>query len=298
MNLAQRLGFSAEDRVLILNADDVGSTHASNAAAFECLEQGSLTSASLLVPAPWFAEAAAWAREHPEADLGVHLTLTCEYDGYRWRALTARSIGPGLYDKEGYLWRTVAEVVEHVSPGEAERELRSQIEAALAAGVDVTHIDTHMGTVVQPKFLEIYVSLALEYRIPIFTFRANPERLRGTGLSDHWAALEPQLARLDKAGFPVLDHILVNTLDLPPETKRAHFTELFANLWPGLTHFLVHPARAGEEVETITESAPMRAKDYDIFRDRSMADELARLGVKTITYRKIREAYRSGALRS
>ncbi len=120
MNLAERLGFAADDRVLILHADDVGSSHSANAAAFECLEKGSLTSGSVIVPAPWFPEAAAYAREHPEADLGVHLTLTCEYDFYRWRALTDRSAGPGLYDDECYLWRTVAEAVEHVSANEAQ----------------------------------------------------------------------------------------------------------------------------------------------------------------------------------
>ena len=294
MNLAERLAFAADDRVLILNADDVASSHAANAAAFECLERGSLTSASILVPAAWFPEAAAFARAHPEADLGLHLTLTCEYEGYRWRALTERSLAPGLYDEEGYLWRTMAQAVEHVSPQEAERELRAQIETALAAGIDVTHLDTHMGTVIHPKFLEVYVSLGLDYGIPLFVFRPNPERLRQQGFGDLWAALEPLLQRLDEAGFPVLDHILTNTMGRPP----AHFRELFANLRPGVTHFLVHPALPSDEVEAMTNSAPLRAHDYAVFRDRSMAEELARQGVRTITYRQLRDAYRDGALRN
>ena len=297
MTLAERLGFAADDRVLILNADDVGSTHASNAAAFECLTRGSLTSCSLLVPSGWFPEAAAWARAHPEADVGIHLTLTCEYDAYRWRPLTDRSLAPGLYDAEGYLWRTVAEAVEHVSPDEAERELRNQIETALAAGVDVTHLDTHMGTVVQPKFLERYVSLGLEYGIPIFIFRPNPERLRRSGYGALWDALEPQLRRLDEAGFPVLDNIRTETMQFPREEKRAAFEKMFAELRPGVTHFLVHPVTPSEEVTAMTESAPLRAHDYEIFRDGSMRDYLERIGVKTITYRRIRDAYRSGELK-
>ena len=117
--MAERLGFASSDRVLILNADDVGSTHAANTAAFECLEHGSLTSASILVPAAWFREVAGYAREHPEANFGIHLTLTCEYDPYRWRALTDRSAAPGLYDEEGFLWRTTTEAVEHISAEEA-----------------------------------------------------------------------------------------------------------------------------------------------------------------------------------
>jgi predicted glycoside hydrolase/deacetylase ChbG (UPF0249 family) len=294
VNLAERLGFARDDRVLILNADDVASTHAANAAAFECLERGSLTSASILVPAPWFPEAAAYARAHPQADLGLHLTLTCEYEGYRWRALSERSVAPGLYDEEGYLWRTMAQAVEHVSPQEAERELRAQIETALSAGVGVTHLDTHMGTVIHPKFLDMYASLGLEYRIPLFIFRPNPERLQRQGFADLWAALEPLLRRLDEAGFPVLDHVLTNTMGRPPE----HFRELFAGLRPGVTHFLVHPTLPWDEVAAMTTSAPLRAHDYEVFRDRSMADTLARLGVRTITYREIRDAYREGALRT
>ena len=297
MNLAERLGFAPDDRVLILHADDVASSHASNAAAIECLERGSLTSASILVPAPWFWEIAAYARSQPEADFGVHLTLTCEYSPYRWRPLSDRSLAPGLYDEEGCLWHTVDQAVEHVSVQEAERELRAQIETALAAGIDVTHFDTHMGTTVQPKFLDTYISLGLEYRTPLFAFHPTPERLREAGLGDYWSALEPQLRRADEAGFPVLDHVLVNTLGHQQEEKEAYFKGLFADLRPGVTHFLVHPAKPSDELSAMTESAPLRAQDYEVFRDRSMADELARLGIKTITYRQIREAYRSGALK-
>ncbi len=298
MLLSERLGFASDDRVLILHADDVGSSHAANAAAFECLEHGSLTSASVMVPAPWFREVVAYAAAHPGADLGVHMTLTCEYDAYRWRALTDRSTAPGLYDDEGYLWRTVEEATQHISVQEAERELRAQIETVLSAGIDVTHLDTHMGTVVQPKFMETYFSLGLEYGLPVFAYHPNPERMLRTGLADYWSAMEPQLRRLDEAGFPVLDHVLPNTMHYPPDTKESQFKSLFAGLRPGLTHFLVHPAVPAEEVIAMADTAPLRANDYELFRDRTMAEELARLGVKTIGYRQIRDAYRSGTLRS
>ncbi|MCH8949235.1 MAG: polysaccharide deacetylase family protein [Chloroflexi bacterium] len=298
MNLAERLGYAPDERVLILNADDVGSSHASNLATFECVENGSLTSASLLAPAPWFPEAAAYARAHPDVDFGVHLTLTCEYTGYRWRALADRATSPGLYDDEGYLWRTMNEAVEHVSVEEAERELRAQIDTALAAGVDVTHIDTHMGTVVMPKFIGTYISLALEYGIPLFAYRPSQERLRQAGLGHFWDGLEPQLRRLDEAGFPVLDHILTKTTDQPPESKEAYVRDLFANVRPGLGHFLIHPTTVSEEVAAVTENVESRVKDYELFRDRSMANLLAELGIHTTTYRQIREAYRTGALKN
>ena len=298
MNLAERLGYAPDDRVLILNADDVGSSHASNLATFECLDRGSLTSASLLVPAPWFPEAAAHARSHPDADFGVHLTLTCEYTGYRWRALADRATSPGLYDDEGCLWRTMNEAIEHVSVEEAERELRAQLDTALAAGVDVTHIDTHSHTVIMPKFVDLYVSLALEYDIPLVVYRPNPERLRQAGLGDFWDGLDPQLRRLDEAGFPVLDHILTKTTDQPPESKEAYVRDLFANVRPGLSHFLIHPTTVSEEVAAVTENVESRVKDYELFRDQSIAELLAELGIHTTTYRHIREAHRTGALKN
>ena len=296
MNLAERLGYSANDRVLILNADDVGSTHASNAATFECLERGSLTSGSILVPAAWSPEVSSYAREHPQADLGIHLTLTCEYNEYRWRPITERSQGPGLYDEEGYLWRTSAEAIEHISPEEADLELRAQIDTAVKAGIDVTHLDTHMGTVLQPKFMDVYFSLGLDYRIPIFAFRPNPDRLRKAGMSDYWDALKPQLARLDEAGFPVLDHIIETKLAVPPQDRSAYFREFFESLRPGVTHFLVHPTHASDEVTAMTDSTPSRAMDYELFKDTSIAEQLEKLGIHTITYREIRERYRAGSL--
>jgi hypothetical protein len=298
LNLAERLGYAADDCVLILHADDVGSTHAANAATFECMDRGSLTSGSILVPAGWFPEVADYARTHPNADLGVHLTVNSEYSMYRWRPLTDRSAAPGLYDDEGYLWRTVAESAAHVSAEEAELELRAQIDKAIAASIDVTHIDTHMTEfMLQPKFLNPYVSLGLEYRLPMIIFRPNPDRLRKAGLGEFWDALEPQIKRLDNAGFPVMDHVFPSQFQGSVEERPAYFSNIFENLRPGVTHFLVHPTQPSEEVAAMTGSAPFRAAEYEYFRDRSVAEELARLGVHTITYREIRQAYREGKLR-
>ena len=298
MNLAERLGYGPQDRVLIIHADDVGVSHAANQAAFEGMASGSITCGSILVPCPWFPEVAQYCREHPEADLGVHLTLTCEYPQYRWRGLTGRETAPGLCDEQGYLWLTAAEAHAHVSPEEGERELRAQIEAALAAGIDVTHLDTHMGTVLHPKFLGIYVSLGLEYRLPLFLVRPDRALLEKRGLESLWGLIEPQLLRVEEAGLPILDEILFDTLDHPPETKEAYYRQLFADLKPGVTHFIIHPACASDEMAAIAEDAASRARDHELFRDGSMREYLLGLGVKLIGYREIRDALRAGTLRS
>ncbi|MBS02031.1 MAG: hypothetical protein CMQ24_04925, partial [Gammaproteobacteria bacterium] len=158
-----RLGYADTDRVVITHADDMGFCHAATA---ECLQSDATSCASVLVNAPWFPEAERLCRDNPGFDVGVHLTLTSEYDGIRWSALSATDRATGMLDDEGYLWRTVAEAVANVPPEAAKAEMRAQIDRALAAGIDVTHIDTHMGTVVHPRYLLDYLDLAREYAVP------------------------------------------------------------------------------------------------------------------------------------
>src|SRR3989304_2774425 len=197
MNLAERLGYGSEERLLIIHADDVGVAHAANLAAFEGLERGSITCASVLVPCPWFQEVVDYCRRHPEADFGVPLPLNSEYEHYRWRPLNSREVAPSLFDPQGYQWLTTEEACEHVTPEDAEWEFRAQIEAALAAGIDVTHLDTHMGTAPHAKFLAGYVALGVEDRLPIMLPRPDRRLLERAGLADVGPAVEERLAALE-----------------------------------------------------------------------------------------------------
>ena len=167
-SLAQRLGFAADDRVVVIHCDDIGMCHASNEGAFEALAEGPASCGSVMVPCPWFREAADHARAHPELDLGVHLTLNAEWEGYRWPPVAGAARVPSLVDEQGCLPRTSAEVASNAKPEDVESELRAQIDCALEAGIDVTHLDSHMGTVFFPPFGEIYARLADEYKLPVF----------------------------------------------------------------------------------------------------------------------------------
>lgn len=297
----EMLGYAPDDRVLIIHADDVGFSHASNVAGFECMLEGSITCASTLVPAPWFMETAALQKQHPQADIGVHMTLTAEYEHYRWRSLTGGA-GSSLHAPDGGMWRDVASVVAHVSEEEGRRELRAQVEHALAMGIDVTHLDTHMGTVIHPRYLPAYVDLAVEFRLPLFLVRPSERRLRALG--DGGAAIDPgegavvyqaQIDRLDALGWPVLDNIIHHTLsEIAPEDKEATFKRMFADLRPGLTHFLVHPAVGGDELDAMTPvDCEHRAGDYAVFRTPMMREYCASLGIKLTGYREIRERLRT-----
>ncbi|HET6615321.1 MAG TPA: polysaccharide deacetylase family protein [Dehalococcoidia bacterium] len=284
------LGYAPDDRVLIIHADDVGFSHASNVAAFEAMERGSLTCASTLVPAPWFMETVALQRQHPDADIGVHMTLTAEYELYRWRSLTGE---PSLHAPDGGMWRDVPSVTQNVSVETGAAELRAQVEHALAMGIDVTHIDTHMGTVMLPKYMPPYVDLALEFRLPIFFIRPSERRLAALG--EDATVYEEQTRRLEERGWPLLDNIIVQTLsEIAPDDKDRRFKEMFANLRPGLTHFLCHPAKGGDELDAMApRDCRHRAKEYELFRTRDMRDYCESIGIKLTGYREIRDRLRS-----
>lgn len=288
----EMLGFEADARVLIVHADDVGASHASNVAAFECMERGSLSCASTLVPAPWFAETAALCKRHPGADMGIHLTLTAEYEMYRWRSLTGH---PSLHAPDGGMWRSVPEAARSIDPDVAREELRAQVRLALDMGIDVTHVDTHMGTVMQPKYLPAYVDVALEFRLPIFFIRPSERRLASLGEAAPLYA--EQTRRLEDAGVPLLDNVIVQTLsEVEPEDKERQFKEWFANLRPGLTHFLCHPAAPGDELDAMApRDCRHRGREYELFRTPMMREWAESHGVRIIGYREIRDRLRASA---
>jgi predicted glycoside hydrolase/deacetylase ChbG (UPF0249 family) len=180
-----------------------------------------------------------------------------------------------------------------VTPEDAERELRAQIEAALAAGIDVTHADTHMGTAANAKFIGIYIALGAEYRLPIMLPRPNRQLLERAGLADAAPAIEEWVRALEASGVPILDHLIHETGGPSPDAKEAMFKEMFRDLEPGVTHFLVHPAKPSDELSALAEDADFRARDYELFRDGSMREYVQGLGVRLIGYREIRDAYRS-----
>jgi len=287
----ERLRFAPEDRVVIVHADDVGACHAANLGSFGVLEVGIVSCGSILVPSPWFPEVAAYARSHPEADLGVHLTLTCEYESYRWGPVTSAGPGSGLRDEEGYLWRTTEEAQAHIMPEEAERELRAQIERALEFAIDVTHLDTHMGTVFHPKFLEIYAQLALEYQVPCFFPRVTEEMAAEAGMAQALPAIQALMAYLESQSHPLLDHMVVNTL-IDVEDKLTFYKEQFDSLQPGLTHLLLHPAVPSLELEALGLTASSRAQDYQVFTTPELKEYLAVAGLKIIGYRRLRDMMR------
>ncbi len=283
----KKMGFDERDRVLITHIDDMGFCHAANTAAFECLDSGAATCGSVIVNASWFLETAKICRENPQYDVGVHLTLTAEYPTYRWPALSSRDPASGLLDSQGYLWHTREDAIRNVTEAAAEAEMRAQIDQALEAGIDVTHIDTHMGSVVHPKFLGIYLALANEYGVPAFLPNITRERfaqLQGPEMADQYLQL---LEIVDAGQVPTLDEIIIDTLvDL--DDKHAFYRDLIDGIKPGLTHLLFHPARRGDEISAIADTHVSRNADFEAFSDPALKTYIEAAGIKQIGYRELR----------
>jgi chitin disaccharide deacetylase len=282
--LSERLGYGAEDRLLIVNGDDVGMCHAANVASIDSLENGLMTSATIMVPCPWFPEIAAYAAGHTGLDFGIHLTHTSEWKKYRWGPVSSRDRVPGLMDAQGYLWPSVAQVYANATPEEAEHEGRAQIAKALQAGIDITHLDSHMGALQYDiRYHAVYQRLAREFDLPLRM--ASQETLESFGAGH----LRAELAR---DGILCPDH-LIHGGRKSDEAVKDYWKRMLRNLRPGVTELYIHAAKDGEELRQITGSWRDRVAEYELFtRDEEIRAILEGQGVRRIGYRVIRDLQR------
>jgi hypothetical protein len=294
-SLAERLGFAPTDRVAVVHVDDLGMCHAANEGGFEALANGPATCGSIMVPCPWFADAAQRAKSKPALDVGVHLTLNSEWDRYRWGPVAPREQVPSLLDAEGYLPKTLAEVAQRAKPAEVEIELRAQIERALAFGVDVTHLDSHMGTVLVPPFTPIYVKLAREYRVPVFVVRPTPEQLAARGMMASFARIfVPIVDALAGDGWPVLDGFCADSLAFGEGEGLAHNRRRLDALGPGVSYLICHAAKATDELHAATRGdAHARAFEHAFYGGEPGRRELAERGIHTVGMRALRDLLRA-----
>ena len=286
MSLLHELGYKPDERVVVVHVDDLGMSRAANVGGVRALE-ATATCGSVMVPCPGFADMADMARERPELDLGVHLTLNCEYEGHRWAPV--RGDVPSLVAPDGGMWRTTRETVEHAQVEEVDRELRAQIYRALEAGIDVTHIDSHMGTVFDLKFVDVYFRLAHEFKLPAFIPRLRRQEARVLNLGSRFAEFERRIDAAEAAGFPIFDHFEADSLSFTPGSGLEHNSARIDRLGPGLAYLITHCAEGGPELEAITPDWRQRDEEHRIYSDGTMARELERRGIRTSGMRPLRE---------
>ena len=281
--LGQLLGYPADARLLIINADDFGMCHAENAATIAGLEHGAFCSSTIMVPCPWFEGTVEFAQRMPSADLGVHITHTSEWSTLKWGPVAGRGTVPSLVDPRGYFYRSLDGLYGHASLAEVDIETRAQIDTALAAGIDVTHLDSHMGSVqLDVNYHDLYIRLAAEYRLPIRM--ANRAFMRDMGME--------QIAVLaDRLGVLSPDHFWYGGPPAPRETP-AYWTNVLRHLKPGVSELYIHAALDTPEMRAVGDSWEQRAADFAFFTAPPTQALIRDLGITRIGYRPIRELQR------
>jgi len=253
--VAERLGYPRDSKLLIIHADDLAVAHSQDAASFDALDRRAVTSASIMVPCPWLTEVATYAKTHPDADLGLHLTLTAEWKTYRWGPVESKDRVQSLLDPDGYLWPEVAPAIQHIKADEAERELRAQIEHAIAVGIHPTHLDSHMGTLfARPDLMAVYVKVAHEYKLP-FLGMITPN-------------LPPDVKAMFSEKDVLLNSVVIANPTVQPANWKNFYLDSIKNLKPGLTEIIVHLAHDDAESQAVMVDHPdygaaWRQCDYD-----------------------------------
>ena len=280
---------------IVLHQDDVGMCHGANVAFSELSALGSITSGSVMVPCPWFREAAEMAAANKSLDLGVHLTLTAEKEFYRWRPLTSAGKSSGLVDDDGYLWRDVSSVRRNANVDAVALELRAQIDFALASGFDVTHLDAHMGATLAPEFCAIYIALGVEYRLPVLLTKKLSQygpNNHITGVSDE--RFESFINFAEQARQPIFDRVLETDFGRPSTQSLAPdaYQKMFTKSKTGLTFAALHPNAPGE-VEVIEPNQfHVRTQEYEIFSSKDYLTWLTKNEITPIGMRELRDAMR------
>lgn len=280
-SLAERLGYPPESKLLIIHADDLAVAHSEDIASFDALDKHAASSASIMIPCPWLTEVADYAKAHGDADLGLHLTLTSEWQTYRWGPVSSKELVSSLLDPSGYLWPETGPAVEHIKADEAEREIRAQVERAMAMGIHPTHLDSHMAVLFsRPDLFAVYVKVAHEYKLP-FLGMLGPN-------------VPPALRALFSDRDIVPDAIIMATPQVAAANWMKFYSGAIKNLKPGLTEIIVHLGHDDAELQAVTLNHPdygaaWRQRDYNVITSPELKQAIEDNHVILIHWRDIKK---------
>jgi predicted glycoside hydrolase/deacetylase ChbG (UPF0249 family) len=278
--LAERLGYPRDAKLVIVHADDLGMAHSVNVATIKAFESGLVTSGSIMIPCPWVPEIAAYARTNPQADLGLHLTLTSEWTQLRWGPVSSKDRVASLLDPNGYFRLTETEAAQGADPKEVEMEIRAQIERAKALGIVPTHLDSHMGTLYQNKALfDVFLKVAREYKLPVRVAKA-------------WFGRADFLPESLTASDVFIDRVLDINPGVQPQDWGRFYSDELRKLEPGVTEIVIHLAYDDSEMRGATSDHPnwgaaWRQRDFDFFTSDAFRKVLQENNIKLITWREV-----------
>jgi predicted glycoside hydrolase/deacetylase ChbG (UPF0249 family) len=291
--ILKKLGYANTDRLVILHTDDIGMCQASVQAYADLWEFGAISSGAIMMPCPWAKAAADYCKAHPGVDMGVHATLTAEWETYRWRPLSTLDPSTGMTDADGFFWRKSEEAQAHADADAVMVELQSQVRKTLEWGVDATHVDTHMGAVAHPRFIGAYLQAAMQNRLPAMIPRGDAAVYAEMGLDAATAAgFAAFTAQLEEQGMPLVDAVVSMPLDRA-EGQVEIAKKLLDGLPVGVTHFLFHPSLDTPELRAICPDWRGRAANYQAFMSREIKDFIKNSGLHVIGYRDLRKLLRN-----
>ena len=278
----------------IVHEDDLGMCHGANQAFWDLTRSGICTSGSVMVPCPWFSEIADMQARDSTLDIGVHLTLNSEMTFYRWGPLTRAGKASGLVDGDGFFWRSVSETRRHADLGAVEEELRAQIDRALASGIDVTHLDAHMGAAISPEFVRLYVRLGIDYDVPVLLTRsyAQYDPRYNLGRLDDEEPLREAAALAERHGMAIADRVLETPFERPAGAADAFYAELIKRIAPGVNYMALHFNTAGDIEAIEAENPHIRAEEYAVFSGAAFQARL-RQDCELAGMRPLRDAMRA-----
>ena len=278
--LAERLGYPRDAKLIIVHADDLGMAHSVDIASIKAFESGLVNSGSIMVPCPWLPEIAAYARANPQADLGLHLTLTSEWTQLRWGPVSSKDRVASLLDPNGYFRLTETDAAQYANPKEVELELRAQIERARSLGIVPTHLDSHMGTLYQNKALfDVFMRVARENKLPVRVAKS-------------WFTRADFLAQSLTDNDVYIDRVLDINPSVAPQDWAKFYSDELRKLEPGVTEIVIHLAYDDAEMRGATSDHPnwgaaWRQRDFDFFTSDAFRKVLAENNIKLITWRDV-----------
>ncbi|SDQ66729.1 polysaccharide deacetylase family protein [Flagellimonas zhangzhouensis] len=283
MTAAEQLGFDANAKLLMIHADDAGLSHSENQATIQALEKGIVNSYSIMVPCPWFHEMAVFAKNNPKFDCGIHLTLTCEWETYRFGPVLPVFEVPSLVDDNGHFFKKRDQLSANAKPEEVQKELQAQIEKALKYGLTPSHLDSHMYSVgSDPEFFKIYKSLGEQYNLPVLV---NQQLLQMVGLDTK--------SNLETNDFQIDQTFVAAWNSFENEGLAAYYQSVMENLNPGINLILIHPAFDEYEMQGVTVNHPnfgaeWRQQDFDFFTSEQTRETLQKHNIHLVTWGDIK----------
>lgn len=285
MNLSEKLGYPKESKLVLIHADDAGLSHSENRATIKALENGMVSSYSVMVPCPWFYQMAEYASKNPQFDHGVHLTLTCEWDSYKFGPVLSSKEVPSLVDEHGYFFKDRQQVIDNATLEDLNKEIKAQIERAYVLGLQPSHLDSHMYSLgAKPEFLQLYRDIGKEYRLPVMLNNELIENFSGLNVD-----------QIPQGSEIFVDTVYLGQYDLFKNDKlSSYYEESLLNLKVGFNLVLIHPAFEDAEMKSVTINHPnfgaaWRQIDLDFFTSDRCKKILSADDIHLISWNEIKE---------